>query len=636
MKRIRNHSKPIVAVVLCIGMILSTINTAFAITLSPDWLDGVEKRTVVTEKPRVVISIDEDNKKIIVSGLDNLSSEERKNVMGEYDYQDLDLILHGSYDHVTGGADIINQKFVDAEKYSNESDGIGGGSSSYKKELKKEKERIENVYDVDDIEVVDTNGNVIHPNDKFTVPNEINDDVMGPYDTFLCWAATSANMIWSSGYAKDVTIPGQNKTFQNEDEVFEYLRTYSKEYYREKNRKENRNIPDETGDRGGSILQGIEWFIKGTNQAKETEIDNFLNENVVKLGSTKQKDKNDPVELLQPEEISFLESLDKYSIGLSIGWVRQTWNQTTHALDYAMANVGHAVTVNGIITNPKAEKIEDKYLGIIIADSDNNTVASYDSQLSDSQKRQIASEEPNIYSTYELELKDFGTLGKLWTIVDYIEEGFEAAIRGITGLLVKDAKPVVPSKPQNPTKIDEENKSETNPANPNNNSANNSSNNPSTPTNKPQENNNPGTVKLNNSKGTRNPIITENLNWEDYIENQPEETAHVIQDGIDYTAIKEFMTREDWLLYSPKNWKYSLSKDTTFRIYVRTSIQNLSEIHLDDVLLGEEDFETAECMDGLFLLILNEQKMKSLSEGEHDFRIQLNGYEEQTRTITVK
>ena len=406
--------------------------------------------------------------------------------------------------------------------------------------------------------------------------------------------------------------------FENEDQVFQYLRMKSKQYYSQEINNAN---PDDTGDHSGRIDTAIKWFIDDAYQGSLAEKEKIKN-NLTILNKKQLKE--------DPGKIDILESINDYSFGLSLGWVYKLNNG-----EYVMTKTGHAVTVNGLIVNPNEKKSEDRYLGIIIADSDNTPRATDETTfdlISNSAfdidiRRTTAAQQPNIYTTYELELKDYKNLVKLWTLVGYVIEvsdyAFQAVIRGITALKDKDAL-------TDDSKTQAEESDKTNDDGSENN---------------PDESTNPGNPNPNTSKPSsptipevpiiiiEEPTWTEEENATNY--NQPE-TAHVIQDGIDYTAIKEFMTKEDWLLYSPKNWKYSSSKDTTFRVYVRTSITSLSEIQLDNALLGEEDFETTECMDGLFLLVLNEQKMKSLSEGEHDLRILLNGYEQQTRTITVK
>ena len=47
---------------------------------------------------------------------------------------------------------------------------------------------------------------------------------LSDYDSKLCWAATAANMLWTSGYPQQAVNPKTGNTFQTVDEVFDYFR----------------------------------------------------------------------------------------------------------------------------------------------------------------------------------------------------------------------------------------------------------------------------------------------------------------------------------------------------------------------------------------------------------------------------
>ena len=640
MKRNTNHLKPIVALILCISVIFSSITAAFAEDMDDDYTENswyeqqIEHMREITEY-----------------------NSEGTTVVGKMNVRDLSEDVEKNYQITVRG---LNQENKEDVMYQYYQKGVHSGDISgiYQSPVENES--------LIDAEKFSTRYYVQVPNpdydDEDNQYNYFLKDEPGPYDSFLCWAGTASNMLWISGYAQETVNPKTNEKFKNEDEVFDYFRENQRTKYKNVPRKDYFHQP---GDIGGDVKTAISEFIENLYPAEESRKAEIKNE--VKEYNLENN----------PQGIKDLDSLlVDHSVGLTILWMfsNNTLRKSAYNLDQYNS---HAVTCVGVITNPNADSYKEKYVGIILSDSDNDPVFPsarnpHDKEIfgeddngnlyySYDERSELASKQPNTYSAYPLELKEYGDAGWWWTIVGYVDDFCQAVIGAFTSLI--DSNKIGAEKPNPPSDTGSGTNNQGggtgNGTNDQGGGTGSGANDQGGGTGSGTNDQGGGTGSGTNDQGggtgsgsngqdggtilppspSKEPIVIEESTWTEEENatnyNQPE-TAHVIQDGIDYTAIKEFMTREDWLLYSPKNWKYSSSKDTTFRVYVRTSITSLSEIQLDNALLGEEDFETTECMDGLFLLVLNEQKMKSLSEGEHDLRILLNGYEQQTRTITVK
>lgn len=64
------------------------------------------------------------------------------------------------------------------------------------------------------------------------------------YDDAQCWAASTSNLMWISGWAEKMINPATNMPFTSEDEVFEYI---SRKFT----------------DKGSDITVGIDWYFMG-------------------------------------------------------------------------------------------------------------------------------------------------------------------------------------------------------------------------------------------------------------------------------------------------------------------------------------------------------------------------------------
>jgi len=91
--------------------------------------------------------------------------------------------------------------------------------------------------------------------------------------------------------------------------------------------------------------------------------------------------------------------------------------------DYEYGSLAHWVTAAGVIVDPNATGIEDRYKAIIIAESDNNP-ANGSFFATDEEKAAQAANAINSYTVYPLKLMNFGDkYGWRWIIPYRVDVG---------------------------------------------------------------------------------------------------------------------------------------------------------------------------------------------------------------------
>ena len=177
------------------------------------------------------------------------------------------------------------------------------------------------------------------------------------YDDAHCWAAATSNMIWISGWGKQMINPDTGASFTSEDEVFEYV---SKRF----------------SDKGGDIDVGIEWFFTGEMFPKGAKPSTgLLNNDDTSDGLLPQIYPDTILNTYDlTDDTSFIEQLLRLSMeskrpitaGGHIGELG------SGILDSPL----HAITIAGIITDPAAGSLENQVKGIVLIDSDNDAIVS--------------------------------------------------------------------------------------------------------------------------------------------------------------------------------------------------------------------------------------------------------------------
>ena len=208
------------------------------------------------------------------------------------------------------------------------------------------------------------------------------------YDSELCWAATAANMLWQAGYPQNCVSPYTGRPFESVDEFFDYLR---KEY------------PDESGNPYDAIMD----FFYDYNIDSTAVALNLIN---------------------NPGAIDALGNLfldGAFGVGI-IGLDPVTGDQV----------MAHAITIVGVIVNEAATTLEEKYIGVLIADSDNTPAIGngYDLPVApwERPRAAIASNRTDNATYYPLECVNVDG-SPVWTIVGY-STGAVVVIRDIFAL----------------------------------------------------------------------------------------------------------------------------------------------------------------------------------------------------------
>lgn len=235
------------------------------------------------------------------------------------------------------------------------------------------------------------------------------------YDSNHCWAATSANILWTTGYAQKAINPMTGRRFTSEDEVLTYFTT---------------NFTDLPG----CPEDGINWFFEGTSGYEELS-------GVKGVAQIKGDDnpagllpKDSPMAFLYnilddvTDRMNALYSIASNGIGVLVRWF-------DNSTDTGLTEGAHWATVNGVIFDEKETDITKSIKAIVLADSDNtpvNGILTADSYISDVLDAKRA--QPNIYSIYKVVYE-----GGYWLIKNY--GGDSAVITYLYGLMDSDKSP---------------------------------------------------------------------------------------------------------------------------------------------------------------------------------------------------
>ncbi len=459
--------------------------------------------------------------------------------------------------------------------------------------------------------------------------------MLSGYDELLCWAATAANMLWTSQIAQQSINPATNTNFQTVDEVFDYFRTV---------------FTDQVGRPDGALSV----FLKGTYPFQDSA-------GLSQLKDPASVSKRLPDEIQTPDfglfnlqgenvkDIAAFEKLDIQSLGVLL--------HSYDNVDKKMGGLAHWVTSPGIIIDNTKTGLE-RFKAIMIADSDNDPINGDDS-IPNAEKAAKAAKAPNSYTVYPLTLKTYSTIGQRWTIPFYTrpdQSDFDVLIDWVAYVASinpasKESEDILPGDEDGwdddgwdeddwdyEWEYDEDDEDEPAPASEG------SANGPS--------------IAIIPADFNWDDFDWDDFDWEDYdwedmdmdeldefldavpADRLPELIALAKeQDGGSgfLEAVKNRMAEMNLEIFSPADWKYSLSKDGTFLVVVRTDLTQLLNVLLDGRLLTEyqKDFEVIDENTGTFLLVFSKDVMQSLEAGEHTLTLEINGIGELVRTITV-
>lgn len=244
------------------------------------------------------------------------------------------------------------------------------------------------------------------------------------FDAAQCWAASASNMLWISGWTKGLTDPETGRAFESEDDIFAYF-------------------TNNFSDSGSDIDRGIDWFfmgeyfVSGVSRHASLQDPDDASKGLMKsfVSSLAQK-KYDLV--ASPEDISALERLDQNCDSPAV-----FQGSIGPLSDGVLVSSMHSVTLAGIVTDPSAEDLKDKYKAVIIIDSDND--ASPDEKAKDhdhpsaEQKLLERSQRPNSYTVYNLRYRTDEEGTPYWEIVGYFKDE-SCALYAVNALSLPDDK----------------------------------------------------------------------------------------------------------------------------------------------------------------------------------------------------
>ena len=225
-------------------------------------------------------------------------------------------------------------------------------------------------------------------------------------DSALCWAASTASVLWSTGWAKETTNPETGAPFVSEDEVFTYFGNNMR-------------------NAGGEAASGLDWFFDGVylqNSYGGTpwipSAENMgLNRS---LEAERLYTKTDMIDNL--EGIGVLEQVADETPVAFAGSVGQL------TLGEAGSST-HAVSVLGVIVDPTATSAADKYKAIVLANSDDDGKPTIPAAGStDEQRIADRASRPNSYTVYPLEAITDALGQSCWKLCGYSSEGEEDTV----------------------------------------------------------------------------------------------------------------------------------------------------------------------------------------------------------------
>ena len=191
--------------------------------------------------------------------------------------------------------------------------------------------------------------------DKDRYSSQYSDYYFG-YDSLHCWAAACANMLWISGWADGIVNPRTGVPFESEDDIFKYY---------------NVSFSDE----GSNTDRGIDWFFMGeffvsgaANSAYTfDEHSGGLFRSFVSSNAQKQYDLvENPADIESMLRVASADPADRSVFEVSVGDLSAG----------ELSSPLHSVTGIGLITDPDAADIADRYKAIVLIDSDNDAAPS--------------------------------------------------------------------------------------------------------------------------------------------------------------------------------------------------------------------------------------------------------------------
>ena len=248
-------------------------------------------------------------------------------------------------------------------------------------------------------------------NDSYVDAEKYNNSDSGSgYDSEHCWAATCANILWTTGYAQQATNPLTNEAFKSEDEVMAYF---------------SENFTDAPG----TPDEGVKWFFNGAYSLNnETGVAHTISD--ASGGLLKDAGYLDRMDTVYGNnaDISLLDQIGTVGVGVLVKWLETDGegNSSITTSAHWMSVVGAVIDTAKSIT----EQITERYKAIIISHSDDDP-AQGDLNASYADKLAAKAAQTNKYSVYKL---TYDTTLNAW-LIDNFDENRPTLITYLYGLM---------------------------------------------------------------------------------------------------------------------------------------------------------------------------------------------------------
>jgi hypothetical protein len=388
--------------------------------------------------------------------------------------------------------------------------------------------------------------------EKFADPN---------YDDNLCWAACASNMLWISGYAQKAVNPYTTREFANVDEVFDYFKkTFT--------------------DKGGSIEEGIKYFLSGTYGSVGIDGVAQIKDNGIKTGGLLPETRYTLNSVWQEADNDILSALHDLADVSATVYIAFIDTETGELIPGQ-----HGLSVMGLVVNEKATGFTDRYKGIILNDSNDsapwNSLAYGPSGLGDEERAKRAAEAENSIAIFPLAREMVGGI-EYWTLVDF--PYFEHSITIIFAVYTLSD------------------------------------------------------LQSDVSAEEKKEILQDNSDDNDRSGN---ETPDIIppdqENDIDYDVLKAAMILNNLLVYSPQASKYNRAEDAGYTLYVRRSATMMGNVYVDGARVPGNGigYRIVMLPNGMFKLIFSREYMQSLSKGKHTVKLEFGNEGDIETTIEV-
>ena len=239
--------------------------------------------------------------------------------------------------------------------------------------------------------------------DAFPDAEKYDSDELRDIDSGLCWASSVSNMLWISGWAKEIVNPRSGEPFASEDDLFDY---YFSKF---------------TNDGLEYINSGIDWFFTGSFYELTYSHAATLLEDDPGDGL-----RRDTVSALIQERIDLIRDPRRIESMLHCDWTGEEPSvfegSIGSLLEGELLNSEHAVTVLGVITDPSADTVKTRFKAILIADSDDDAVpedAGSEDRPEDAFLLAARKARPNALRVYPLRYAEDVNHTPYWQVVGY-------------------------------------------------------------------------------------------------------------------------------------------------------------------------------------------------------------------------